>query len=138
MEQILKNAKGGIHVSEGDIKAAFDFFDVDGKGAITTSSLRKRLGAFHRSLSARVRGSFFKSQRILVCRYFIPNRSNPIQSRLCHKMAFWRFGVLTLLLQEARVLMNDEAELKLEDLRQVLLENEVSNFDPVAEAFKVR
>lgn len=34
--------------------------------------------------------------------------------------------------------MNDEAELKLEGLREVLLENEVSNFDPVAEAFKVR
>lgn len=34
--------------------------------------------------------------------------------------------------------MNDEAELKFEDLREVLLENEVSNFDPVAEAFKAR
>lgn len=53
--QVPKNAKGGIRVCEEELKAAFDFFDVDMKGVITASNLRKRLGAFHRSLSARVR-----------------------------------------------------------------------------------
>lgn len=53
-QQVPKNAKGGILVCEEELKAAFDFFDVDMKGVITASNLRKRLGAFHRSLSARV------------------------------------------------------------------------------------
>lgn len=39
--------------------------------------------------------------------------------------------------QEARVLMNNKAEMTMDDLREVLLENEVKSFDPVAEAFKV-
>lgn len=34
--------------------------------------------------------------------------------------------------------MNNMAEMTMDDLREVLLENEVTNFDPVAEAFKVR
>lgn len=42
-----------------------------------------------------------------------------------------------ILAQEARILMNNKAEMTLEDLKEVLLENEVTNFDPVAEAFKV-
>lgn len=41
------------------------------------------------------------------------------------------------MLQEARVLMNNKAEMTMDDLREVLLENEVKSFDPVAEAFKV-
>lgn len=40
-------------------------------------------------------------------------------------------------IQEARVLMNNKAEMTLDDLKEVLLENEVKSFDPVAEAFKV-
>lgn len=40
-------------------------------------------------------------------------------------------------MQEARVLMNNKAEMTMDDLREVLLENEVKSFDPVAEAFKV-
>lgn len=39
--------------------------------------------------------------------------------------------------QEARVLMNNKTEMNLDDLQEALLENEVTNFDPVAEAFKV-
>lgn len=52
--QVPKNARGGVLVCEEELKAAFEFFDVEGKGVITASTLRKRLGAFHRSLSARV------------------------------------------------------------------------------------
>ena len=33
--------------------------------------------------------------------------------------------------------MNNKKELSLEDLNELLLENEISNFDPVAEAFKI-
>lgn len=33
--------------------------------------------------------------------------------------------------------MNNKAEMTIDDLREVLLGNEVTNFDPVAEAFKV-
>lgn len=33
--------------------------------------------------------------------------------------------------------MNNKTEMTMDDLREVLLENEVTNFDPVAEAFKV-
>lgn len=33
--------------------------------------------------------------------------------------------------------MNNKAEMTMDDLREVLLENEVTSFDPVAEAFKV-
>lgn len=36
------------------------------------------------------------------------------------------------------MLMNNKTEMTLEDLKEVLLENEVTNFDPVAEAFKVQ
>lgn len=61
--QVPKNSRGGILVSEAEIKAAFDFFDVEGKGLITASTLRKRLGAFHRSLSARVRCITNRRQR---------------------------------------------------------------------------
>ena len=33
--------------------------------------------------------------------------------------------------------MNNKADMTIDDLREVLLENELTNFDPVAEAFKV-
>lgn len=39
--------------------------------------------------------------------------------------------------QEARILMNNKVDMTMDDLREVLLENEVTNFDPVVEAFKV-
>merc|ERR1712224_586688 len=39
--------------------------------------------------------------------------------------------------KEYKFLMNDQSELTLDDLRELLLDNEVKNFDPVAEAFKV-
>lgn len=39
--------------------------------------------------------------------------------------------------KDYRFLMNNKPELTLEDLKELLLDNEVTNFDPVAEAFKV-
>ena len=35
--------------------------------------------------------------------------------------------------KEYKFLMNDQSELTLDDLRELLLDNEVKNFDPVAE-----
>ena len=34
-------------------------------------------------------------------------------------------------------MLNNKKEMNVEDLKELLLENEVSNFDPVAEAFKI-
>ena len=39
--------------------------------------------------------------------------------------------------KDYRFLMNNKPELTLSDLKDLLLDNEVTNFDPVAEAFKV-
>ena len=39
--------------------------------------------------------------------------------------------------KEYRFLMNNRKEMSLEDLEELLLDNEIGNFDPVAEAFKV-
>lgn len=39
--------------------------------------------------------------------------------------------------KEYRFLLNNKKEMNVEDLKELLLENEVSNFDPVAEAFKI-
>lgn len=85
------NAKGGVAVTEDELRTAFEFFDVDMTGKITLSNLKKRLGVFYKNLPAK----------------------------------------------EYRFLMNNKNELTFEDLKDLLLENEVKNFDPVAEAFKV-
>ncbi|KAH8057529.1 hypothetical protein JL722_6608 [Aureococcus anophagefferens] len=67
---VPRNSKGGVLVTEEELKAAFDFFD-------------------------------------------------------------------NMPAKEYRFLMNNKSEMTLEDLKELLLENEVKNFDPVAEAFKV-
>ena len=54
-------------MGEEELKAAFEFFDVEMKGAITASNLRKRLGAFHRSLSARVGDASTTACFVLKC-----------------------------------------------------------------------
>ena len=88
---IKKNSVGGIAVDEAELKAAFEFFDVSGKGKITLSDLKQRLGAFYKNVP----------------------------------------------LREYKFLMNNQSELTLDDLRTLLENNEIKNFDPVAEAFKV-
>ena len=39
--------------------------------------------------------------------------------------------------KEFRFLMNNKSEMTLQDLKDLLIDNEVQNFDPIAEAFKV-
>ena len=41
-----KNSVGGIAVDEDELKAAFEFFDVSGKGKITLNDLKNRLGMY--------------------------------------------------------------------------------------------
>ena len=88
---LKKNSVGGIAVDEAELKAAFEFFDVSGKGKITLNDLKNRLGAFYKNVP----------------------------------------------LREYKFLMNNQSELTLDDLRNLLENNEIKNFDPVAEAFKV-
>ena len=88
---LKKNSVGGIAVDEAELKAAFEFFDVSGKGKITLNDLKSRLGAFYKNVP----------------------------------------------LREYKFLMNNQSELTLDDLRNLLENNEIKNFDPVAEAFKV-
>jgi calmodulin len=87
---VAKNAKGGVLVTKEEIKAAFEFFDVDGRGVITSSALRRRLGAFKTGMTAK----------------------------------------------QCKFLMNNKSEMTIEDLEELLLENEVTDFDPVKEAFR--
>ena len=86
---VPRNSRGGVLVTDDELKSAFEFFDVEGSGKITQAQLKKRLGVFYKDM---------------------PNK-------------------------EYKFLMNDQSELTLDDLRELLLENEVKNFDPVAEAF---
>ena len=87
---VPRNSRGGVLVTDEELKSAFEFFDVEGSGKITQAQLKKRLGVFYKDM---------------------PNK-------------------------EYKFLMNDQSELTLDDLRELLLDNEVKNFDPVAEAFK--
>ena len=89
--KVPKNAKGGVLVTNEEIHAAFEFFDLDRSGSITLGNLKKRLGVFYKNM---------------------PNK-------------------------EFRFLLNNQTSMSIEDLRELLEDNEVTNFDPVAEAFKV-
>lgn len=44
---------GALPIDEDELNAAFDFFDVDGKGKLTANDLRARLGAFYKDLPVR-------------------------------------------------------------------------------------
>ena len=50
-----------------------------------------------------------------------------------------RLGVLfpEMTAKEFRFLMNNKKEITLEDLKELLVDNELNNFDPVADAFRV-
>jgi calmodulin len=85
-----RNDKGGILVTDEELKAAFDFFDVQGTGKITLPNLKSRLGAFYKNMP----------------------------------------------MKEYKFLMNNESEMSLDDLKDLLKDNEITNFDPLAEAFK--
>lgn len=117
---IRRNAKGGIYVNPQELKAAFEFFDVDGKGHITMNDLKKRLGVFYQSLSLR-EYKFLMNNKVLLFR-----KNECIYARLdIHRHE------LTL------ILTHSQQELTESDLYQLLAHNELTNYDPVAEAFKI-
>ena len=89
--QLKRNAKGGIYVSPHELHQAFEFFDIDNKGFINISDLKKRLGVFYQNLS----------------------------------------------LREYKFLLNNKQELTEQELYALLANNELTNYDPVAEAFKI-
>ena len=77
-------------MSDEELRAAFEFFDKDGKGKITLGDLRSRLGAFYTNMP----------------------------------------------MKEYKFLMNNQSEMTFDDLKALLQDNEITNFDPLAEAFK--
>jgi len=91
LSAVRRNPKGGVYVNPTELKQAFEFFDVEGKGYITISDLKKRLGVFYQNLS----------------------------------------------LREYKFLMNNKQELTEQDLYNLLAHNELTNYDPVQEAFKI-
>ncbi|RHY36279.1 hypothetical protein DYB26_002285 [Aphanomyces astaci] len=83
-------ANGGVLVTKDQIRAAFDFFDVEHNGVVTMDNLKSRLGVFYKDMSTR----------------------------------------------DYRVLLNNESELTEQTLCDLLLENDIADYDPVAEAFR--
>jgi hypothetical protein len=60
---VPKNAKGGVLVTDEELRAAFEFFDMDGRGKITAASMRKRLGAFYKNMNPREYRFLMNSKR---------------------------------------------------------------------------
>jgi len=89
-QKVKKNARGGVHITQDEIKLAFDFLDTDKTGKLSLANLKKRLGVFFPNMTAK----------------------------------------------EYRFLMNNRREMTVQDLKDLLIDNEVTNFDPIAEAFK--
>ena len=46
---------GSLPIDEAELSAAFDFFDVEGRGKLTVADLKLRLGAFYKNLPVRRR-----------------------------------------------------------------------------------
>ena len=44
---------GSLHVDDDELAAAFDFFDVEGRGKLTVADLKARLGAFYKNLPSK-------------------------------------------------------------------------------------
>jgi len=127
MAGIKKNSVGGIAVDEQELKAAFEFFDVSGKGKITLNDLKNRLGKYKYGLYTHT-----QYIHLHIYRYNI-TLINKYSNQYLYTGAFYK----NVPLREYKFLMNNQSELSLDDLRSLLENNEIKNFDPVAEAFKV-
>lgn len=88
---VARNEKGGILISDEELKIAWDFFDPKSLGKLTAPDIKKRLSSFYKNVSVK----------------------------------------------EIRYLLNNQPEISFEELRDLLKENTLKNFDPVKDAFKV-
>lgn len=86
-----RNEKGGILITEDELKVAWEFFDTNGKGKLTMSEIKKRLQTFYKDITTR----------------------------------------------EVKFLLNNQPEITFDELFALLKDNQLTNFDPVKEAFKV-
>ena len=98
-------------VTAEEIQMAFQLLDVEKSGQLTVQNLKRRLGVLFAELSV-------KDYRYA-----------------------WLFAVayaiLTAHVQFGRFLMNNKKEMSLDELKDLLMDNEITNFDPVAEAYRV-
>lgn len=69
---VRRNAKGGVYVSQQEVKQAFEFLDSGRKGHITVQDLRDKLGVFYKNLTS-------KDYRFLM-QNKVPTRPTPIRS----------------------------------------------------------
>uniref|UniRef100_A0A7S2DSQ3 EF-hand domain-containing protein n=1 Tax=Alexandrium andersonii TaxID=327968 RepID=A0A7S2DSQ3_9DINO len=86
-----RNEKGGLLITEEELRVAWDFFDTSGKSKLTTFDVKKRLQTFYKDITTR----------------------------------------------EVKFLLNNQPEITFEELYALLKDNQLTNFDPVKEAFKV-
>jgi len=86
-----KNEKGGLLITEDELRVAWDFFDTQGKSKLTVGDIKRRLQTFYKDVTTR----------------------------------------------EVKFLLNNQPEISFEDLYALLRDNQLTNFDPVKEAFKV-
>ena len=104
---------GSLHVDDDELAAAFDFFDVEGRGKLTVADLKARLGAFYKNLPS-------KEYKALI--------SEVGDARFARNCAR-KFSAAA---SSAR-----QPNFTKETLRALLANNELGNYDPVKEAFKV-
>lgn len=86
-----KNDKGGLLITEDELRVAWDFFDTGNKSKLTMGDIKRRLQTFYKDITSR----------------------------------------------EVKFLLNNQPEISFEDLYALLRDNQLTNFDPVKEAFKV-
>ncbi|EQC29134.1 hypothetical protein SDRG_13166 [Saprolegnia diclina VS20] len=90
LEAVPRNEHGGVLVTRDQIRAAFDFLDVEHRGLVTMENLKTRLSIFYPDMTTR----------------------------------------------DFRVLLNNASEVTEDDLCDLLLQNDVTDYDPVADAFR--
>merc|ERR1711988_596913 len=81
----------GIPVDPDEIKAAFEFFDVNKKGKLNAADLKARCSIFYKTMTPK----------------------------------------------DYKLLVGDSGEITLKQLTKLLVQNELEDYDPVKEAFKV-
>eukprot|EP00928_Gymnodinium_smaydae_P064140 TRINITY_DN47554_c0_g1_i1.p1 TRINITY_DN47554_c0_g1~~TRINITY_DN47554_c0_g1_i1.p1 ORF type:complete len:197 (+),score=43.65 TRINITY_DN47554_c0_g1_i1:69-593(+) len=86
-----RNDKGGLKITEDELRVAWEFFDTSGKTKLTMGDIKKRLSTFYKDVTTR----------------------------------------------EVKFLLNNQPEITFEELHALLRDNQLTNFDPVKEAFKV-